>query len=118
MPNSYPRDEILNLHLTTIKDSYILWSMMMSKKCHNQRSLSILQNQLVQDKQDTLLLKAENHVFAQTSHDRLFDGQNAEFSFFTYLSIQDRGIPMHRRLKFYAVTHNNPKNPEYLIAIS
>ena len=24
----------------------------------------------------------------------------------------------HRRLKFYAVTHNNPKNPEYLIAIS
>ena len=24
----------------------------------------------------------------------------------------------HRRLKFYVLTHNNPKNPEYLIAIS
>ena len=30
----------------------------------------------------------------------------------------DLGTIEHRRLKFYVLTHNNPKNPEYLIAIS
>ena len=30
----------------------------------------------------------------------------------------DLGTIEHRRLKFYVLTHNNPKDPEYLIAIS
>ena len=36
----------------------------------------------------------------------------------TGFSIQMQTCPDHRRLKFYVLTHNNPKNLEYLTAIS